>query len=613
MTVTKINRRRTLLVFLLLLSTATATTKVIGAKVSTLNNDVLSSSFRSAGRNLQTQGNEFEEIMKDDPGKDDSNTNANVNSYVPHPDGTAVVYQDQDGTWMVGKIGKYDSSTHTYTIQWDEDNMEEDFSDLNEVDRLILNAETNFIEDKQQDEEEGGFPINNAREQQEDIETGSSYEGDVPDDFNTGYIYKYEDLSEYVSWPIGTATLLEFSDGWYEGTITSFFLSDDKKNATYIVTWSDGNSDSFVNELEWMDLMVANAEDYEPWQMGTPAFGYPNPDAFDTTDGQESENAFLSGEITAFEGGAYTITWSNGDSVVYSDFDMIDVLVNNAGVNLDPSWMENYNPWPNGTPVTWDFDDGWWKGTVTDFSDGTYEVTWTDGSSKYYSNLEKVDQMVSFASGEGFIGNLANPETPYDDDNQYGDDMYGDYYQLETLVYAQFTDGWWAGYVDSYEDDYYVVRWSDDSVDKFLPGEDMDEMVMNGTQIPNDYGIYPVGTHVFQMFDDVWYWGTVEYSEGGFYQILWDDGTRTTYVSGSEIDEMVNNAYSDRMSPIVMFALAIFILGILGGMAYCIVKRSKMKREIADLNEQVRANELDLTEGNESEYSDQPTEGAKVV
>ena len=97
MTVIKINRRRILLVFLLLL--ATAATKVVQAKVSTSNNDVLSSSFRSAGRNLQNQGNEFEEVSKDDPGKDDSNTNANVNSYVPHPDGAAVVYQDQDGTW----------------------------------------------------------------------------------------------------------------------------------------------------------------------------------------------------------------------------------------------------------------------------------------------------------------------------------------------------------------------------------------------------------------------------------------------------------------------------------------------------------------------------------
>jgi len=103
------------------------------------------------------------------------------------------------------------------------------------------------------------------RKQQENNDN----KGAAPDDFDFGYTYEYEDLTDYEPWPIGTQTLLEFADGWFEGEITSFSMSDDKKNATYIVTWSDGTSDSFVNELEWMDLMVANAEDYEPWEIGT--------------------------------------------------------------------------------------------------------------------------------------------------------------------------------------------------------------------------------------------------------------------------------------------------------------------------------------------------------
>ena len=82
-------------------------------------------------------------------------------------------------------------------------------------------------------------------------------------------------------------------------------------------------------------------------------------------------NKFLSDEITLFGDGAYNSTWSNGDSVVCSDIDTTDVLVNKARLNLDSSWMENCDPWPNGTPVSWDFDDGkWWNGTGTDFSDG---------------------------------------------------------------------------------------------------------------------------------------------------------------------------------------------------------------------------------------------------
>jgi len=426
----------------------------------------------------------------------------------------------------------------------------------------------------------------------------SDYDGSVPEDFDFGYTYKYEDLSEYEAWPISTTTLLEFSDGWYEGKISSFSMSSDKKNATYIVTWSDGTADSFSNELEWMDLMVANAEDYQPWEIGTPTYGYPNPAASDFSDGEEATNAYLSGEITAFEDGAYTVTWSNSDEVVYNDFDMVDQLVNNAAIHLDPSWTDNYDPWPKGTPVSWDFDDGWWDGTISDFSDGTYEVTWSDGSSKYYSNLEKIDQMVSFATGEGFIGNLADPETqpvvyPESDDN-----IYSEYYALETLVYTEFKDGWWAGYIDSYEGDYYVIRWSDDSVDKFLPGEDMDEMVLYGQYIPEDYGIWPEGTHVYKEFDGTYYSGTIEYSKGGFYTVLWDDGERTTYVSGSEIDEMVENAYKSNMNGFEKTALSILVLGCLGAVVFFVSRRNNKNQQMDSLTEQVKENDLDFNEEN---------------
>lgn len=434
---------------------------------------------------------------------------------------------------------------------------------------------------------------------------GANYQGNVAPSFELD-TYTYEDLSDYQPWPIGTPALLEFADGWYEGKIANYSLSSDHKNATYIVTWSDGTSDIFFNELEWIDLMVANANDYEPWEMGTPTFGYPNPDA-----GQNPDDAFLSGEITGFGEGLYTITWSNGDVLPYSDFDMVDVLVNNAGMNIDPSWMDFYDPWPSGTPVSWDFDDGWWDGTIKGFSDGTYEVEWSDGSTKTYSNLEKIDQMVAFANGDGFIGNLGEHTTPYADFRSEDADPYAEYYDLETVVYAEFQDGWWAGYVDSYQGEYYVIRWSDDSVDLFLPGNDMDEIVANSRYIPKEYGIYPVGTHVLKEFDGIWYWGTIEYSAGGFYTILWDDGERTQYVSGAEIDEMVANAYDTGMSGVGKFALGLFILACFGGIAFFLFKRQKTQQELADLTEQVRENELDLDEGDDSQYSDKPDEEGK--
>jgi hypothetical protein len=581
------SKRRAFLVLLLLL--ATVNRNVARAQDFTSRNLNLSSSF---GRKLQGLGEKF------------NDSDGISNDYVPHPNGTPVLCEDQDGTFMVGKIKRYDSSSRTYTIQWDEDDMQEDFSDVKKVDNLVDNAEKNISQEKEEkDGNEDYFPMNSSREQEEensDVKqaiSGPQSHSQVDMD----YSYNYNDLSSYQAYPTGTSALLEFADGWYQGKITDFALSADKKNATYTITWSDGTTDIFVNELEWMDLIVTNAENYTPWEIGTPAYGYPNPTAVDTSDSKEFESAYLSGEVTAFENGRYTITWSNGDSVFYSDFDMVDELVNNAGLHLDPNWMGGYNPWPKGTPVSWDFDDGWWDGTITDYVAGTYEVTWSDGSSKYYSNVEKIDQMVAFASGEGF-----GSEEASNGDNYYANDdnMYHDYYELETVVYAEFEDGWWAGYIDSFEDEYYVIRWSDDSIDKFLPGDEMDDMVMNAQYIPYDYGIYGVGTHVRKKFDDTWYTGTIEYSEGGFYTILWDDGTRTTYVSGNEIDEMVTNAYKIGMSLPGKIILCLFVIFFLGGVAFYSLKDNIRKNQLTDVTESVRENELIMSQ-NDAGFSDQ--------
>ena len=161
---------------------------------------------------------------------------------------------------MVGKIQKYDSGTQTYTIQWDEDDMKEDFSDLHEVDHLVDNAEK---------AKNDLFPMNSSREQQEESNDVQQSISDSQAYVDTNSAYNYDDLSTYEPYPIGTPVLLEFADGWYEGKITDFSLSDDRKNATYTITWSDDTTDTFVNELEWMDLIVMNAETYTPWEIGT--------------------------------------------------------------------------------------------------------------------------------------------------------------------------------------------------------------------------------------------------------------------------------------------------------------------------------------------------------
>eukprot|EP00534_Pseudo-nitzschia_fraudulenta_P003433 CAMPEP_0201133138 /NCGR_PEP_ID=MMETSP0850-20130426/48053_1 /ASSEMBLY_ACC=CAM_ASM_000622 /TAXON_ID=183588 /ORGANISM="Pseudo-nitzschia fraudulenta, Strain WWA7" /LENGTH=652 /DNA_ID=CAMNT_0047403701 /DNA_START=51 /DNA_END=2009 /DNA_ORIENTATION=+ len=642
-------RMKSLSFLLLLLATAAAIVVRASVSVPTNNNEnnngVVSSVIGTAARHLDDEGQGVvadeettgsgDETVPDEPVDDFYGKDSNP--YIPHAEGTAVRFQDQDGTWMYGMIARYNSATETYTIRWDEDNVEEDFPDKEQVENLVFSAEKEKITGTKKDndenendgenydwnsdmDEDGDAVFANSRVENEESnkdnsgttnnqQSGSSYQGEVPDNFDFGFTYKYQDLSGYQPWPVGTVTLLEFTDGWYEGKISQFFFSEDKKNATYIVTWSDGTTDNFVNELEWMDLMVANAVDYEPWEIGTPTYGYPNLDAESGVDALKSDSMYLSGNITKFENGAYTIEWSNGDVVVYSDFDMIDELVNNAGQFYYPYGQDNFQPWPMNTPVSWDFDDGWWDGTITGFTDGTYEVTWSDGSSKYYSNLEKINQMVAFAAGDGFIGNLAAPDQLHNPDQ---DDYYAswNYYELGTLVYAEFKDGWWAGYIDSYEGDYYVVRWSDDSMDKFLPGDDFDEMVINGQYIPYDYNLWPVGTQVYKDFDGKWHWGTVVYSEGGFYEVVWDDGLTTVNVSGVALDEMVANAQPSGVGFFGKFILIVFSLGVVVGLGLFILKRHQRQGQLTDMTEQVRENEIELDENpSHTEYSDQPEGG----
>jgi len=328
-----------------------------------------------------------------------------------------------------------------------------------------------------------------------------------------------------------------------------------------------------------------------------------------------------------FKDGAYSVTWSNGDVVVYNDFDMVDALVNNAGMYYEPSLMNNYEPWLAGTPVAWDFDDGWWDGTITGFTDGSYEVTWSDKSTKNYSNLDKIDQMVQYAGGDGgdFQEGYDNYQNEGSDDYQVGgyDDYEDDYqyYPIGTIVYAEFEDGWWVGHVDSYDGDYYVVRWSDNSIDNFLPGPDVDDMVENSQYIPFDEsGIYPIGSSVYKEFDGAWYWGSIEYNAGGLYTVIWDDGERTNHVSGMEMDRMVANATTGQgMSNTGKAFLSLFfVFGSIAAISF-FVRRSNKRKKLADVTEQVQENELDLTEGNglvdnegepnSTEYTDKTDEG----
>lgn len=157
---------------------------------------------------------------------------------------------------MDGTIVDFDETTQTYVVEWKEDNVRESFVDLGKVDKLVVNYKTRIGEIVPETKNDDGD------------ETRDWNENSKNDD-DDGNSYTAEELSKYEAWPLGTPVLLEFEDGTFAGTITSYSLSEDKLNATYIATWSDGKSDSFVNQLEAIDLMVEYADWYGPWDVGT--------------------------------------------------------------------------------------------------------------------------------------------------------------------------------------------------------------------------------------------------------------------------------------------------------------------------------------------------------
>jgi hypothetical protein len=437
-----------------------------------------------------------------------------------------------------GTIIDFDESVPNYSVKWEDDEIIV-YTDMQQVDQMVQNA---YLDD-------------------DDV---------------------YTDLTTYQSWPKGTPVLLEFASGWYEGQITTYELIN-STYAWYQIDWSDGTSGQY-DDLDLVDEMVQNAEEYDPWTVGTAVYN---------ANGELDEDveANLEGTIQSFEDGAYTIEWSNGQLRDYYDFDDVDDLVAAAvrknGPTADVDGDDAYEPWAIGTEVWYEFDDGWWQGTITDYdaAEKTYDITWSDGSVDTYYDLDKVDQMVYDAQD--------NTEEATD----YYDDSFQDY-EIGTFVYKEFDDGWWVGNIVAYENGSYTVRWTDNTFDNFdADSQELAEIVDNADNIPDDFDvqIYPIGTPVYLEFDDGnWYHGTIESYQESMYTVEWEDGTSTRHVTGREMDAMVAAGVPpSRMSGAGIATLSIFILMISLGLAFYIVKVVERRRTI---NATVRASVQEVEE-----------------
>jgi hypothetical protein len=393
------------------------------------------------------------------------------------------------------------------------------------------------------------------------------------------------------SYPVNTPVLQEFSSGWYEGFITKV-TRPSSTDVVYQVTWNDGTTDEFTN-VDDVDRMVQNAIDYTPWTVGTPVY-------------DEDDASY--GRVSDFADGYYVVRWDDdGTTTDYYDFDAVDDLVT-AAVRQKGSVVaaaDDFRPWEDGTPVAWEFDDGWWEGTITRYNtnDGTYQITWSDGSVNTYTDVARVDLMVKAAAATTATEQTDVPtafdtelSTEYDTEvvlDGNDDDDSTDYYDIGTVVYREFDTGWWVGNIVSYEGGYYTVRWTDNSFTYYEVGsEEIDTLVANAYNIPDDSDAqtYPIGTPVYKEFgDDGWFHGTIVSYSQLMYTVKWSDGEETYYVNGPDLDDMVSAAEAeggDGMTTSGKAVLSVTVLAIAVGLA--VFRVGKLRQRSKTIQKEVQ-------------------------
>jgi len=128
--------------------------------------------------------------------------------------------------------------------------------------------------------------------------------------------------------------------------------------------------------------------------------------------------------------------------------------------------LDEDKEWDNGTKVYTEFpNDGWWAGTITSYNPTSemYTVTWEDGSTDYYDDDDKIDQMVAYAQNDPTLNNAAGSAARTTVAGQYS---------VGSKV-SVFEEGEWCdGLIVQYGSDVdtYTIEWDDSEVEEIQAG-----------------------------------------------------------------------------------------------------------------------------------------------
>jgi hypothetical protein len=110
-----------------------------------------------------------------------------------------------------------------------------------------------------------------------------------------------------------------------------------------------------------------------------------------------------------------------------------------------------------------------------------------------------------------------------------------------------------------------------------------DESTADGTEDATEMdSAYPVGTLVYKQFDGEWWTGTIESSHNGEYAVRWSDDSVEVYDEGPEMDQMVSDAAnipSSGMKGVGKFFISVLVLVVVGVGAFFGIKMYQRKKQ----------------------------------
>eukprot|EP00934_Nitzschia_sp_Nitz4_P003765 Nitzschia sp. Nitz4//scaffold97_size77645//64148//66064//NITZ4_005528-RA/size77645-processed-gene-0.99-mRNA-1//-1//CDS//3329560686//3755//frame0 len=387
--------------------------------------------------------------------------------YQAYEKGTNVAdYFTDDDKWYTGTVTDYQDGV--YTIQWSDAGTQEYNAD--EMEEIVNNYDTGaYLEQEQQYED--GTNVADYFDEDQAWDTGTilSYGNGVytiewsdggTEDYNADEmdeIVNNYDNGAYIAQAYADGTdVADFSDSdgsWSIGTVQSY------ENGVYTIQWENGGTEQY--SAKEISIVVDNFSS-KAWLEQSYTVGTGVADYF------EDDDAWYTGTVISFDGGVYTIKWSDDTTQMY-DMDEIDEIVNNYN---NEAWVENVaSSYSVGTEVAAFFENEgvWYTGQIQSYEDGVYAVLWDDGSVGQYSSNE--------------IGTIVQN---YIDQPWANTDAPAAAFSLGTEVADYFDDdgAWYTGSIVSYNDRVYTIEWDADGSTEEYDADEIDEIVNNAKEKP---------------------------------------------------------------------------------------------------------------------------------